>query len=100
MRVAAFYVDVLYPNDIVEHLDTRLAVVKHDDWEVVTGKYEVGNALWMVDGLVVVDGPNDSAPLRTQQGPHPSVPALHHDHARGLVPCHHHAASHGWVGVG
>jgi len=65
-RIASDHVGILYADGDAERFDTRLTATKQDEWDVLTGKYEVGKALWMVDGFVIVDGPLVS-PRRRQR---------------------------------
>lgn len=57
-RIAEDHVDVLYEDGDADRFDVHLAMHKQDDWRVFTGKFEVGKALWMTDGYVIVQSPH------------------------------------------
>ncbi|HRI69140.1 MAG TPA: hypothetical protein PK156_33145 [Polyangium sp.] len=62
-RIAHDHVDML-AEDYAERFDVELSVTKQDEWSVFSGNYEVGKAIWMVDGYVIVQGPLVSPRMR------------------------------------
>jgi hypothetical protein len=64
-RIARDHVDML-AEDYAERFDIELTVTKQDERNVFSGKYEVGKAVWIVDGYVIIQGPLVSPRMRKE----------------------------------
>jgi len=76
-RIARDHVDML-AEDYADRLNTELTATKQDDWDVFTGKYEVGKAIWMTDGFVIVQGPLVSPRTRQRFANDKGLKSIHH----------------------
>lgn len=57
LRVERGGVDVIFDDSYHEHGKIQLQASEREGRRVLHGTYEVGKALWMVDGYVIVQGP-------------------------------------------
>jgi len=57
-RLAEDHVDVLHADGDADRYDVHLTATKLGQWDEFGGNYEVGKALWMTDGFVIVQSPS------------------------------------------